>query len=206
MTHILMNHLGLGMTAALLTLCVSRSTAETISSPDIRFAADGAVAGFYKTAGGPNLVDTAQPGRGFVVRTFTGAAIDAARLDRVEFHGDSLLATRDGQPPRLTFQVTRGGRYLALKLKRVEGLPAASLASLQFELNCAGTDVKVLSLDYMTRVQQQGGASASSSITSGIAGRAIRSVVLRFMPRPMMRKKMTLWQTSGATRTCLTRC
>ena len=155
---ILMNHLGLGMTAALVTLCVSRCTAETITAPDIRFAADGAVAGFYKTAGGPNLVDTAQPGRGFVVHTFTGAAIDAARLDRVEFHGDSLLATRDGQPPRLTFQVTRGGRYLALKLKRVEGLPAASLASLEFELNCAGTDVKGLSLDYMTRVQQQGGA------------------------------------------------
>jgi hypothetical protein len=128
------------------------------AAPQIRFAADGAVASFCKTAGSPNLVDTAQPGRAFVVRTFTGAAIDEARLDRVELHGDSLLVTRAGQPPRLTFQVTRQGRYLALKLKRVEGLPTASLASLQFELNCAGSDVKVLSLDYMTRVEQQGGA------------------------------------------------
>ena len=129
------------------------------TSPEIRFAADGTVASFRKTDGGPNLVDTAQPGRGFVVRTFTGAAIDEARLDRVEFNGNSLLATRDGQPPRLTFHVTRQGRYLALKLNRVEGLPAASLASLEFELNCVGTDVKALSLDYMTRVDQQGGAT-----------------------------------------------
>ena len=30
-----------------------------------------------------------------------------------------LLVSRDGQPPRFTFQVTRQGRYLALKLKRV---------------------------------------------------------------------------------------
>ncbi|MCY2995614.1 MAG: hypothetical protein NTY19_48360 [Planctomycetota bacterium] len=124
----------------------------------MHFAADGSVAGFHKSAGAANLVQTGQPGRGFVVRTFTGAAIDEVRLEKVELRGDALLVSRDGQPPRLTFQVTRQGRYLALKLKRVEGLPTVSLAALHFELNCTGTDVKVLSLDYMTRVQQQGGA------------------------------------------------
>ena len=128
------------------------------SVPEIRFAADGAVASFRQMAGGPNLINAAQPGRGFVIRTFTGATIDESRLEKVELRGDTVMASHDGQPPRLTFQVTRRGRYLALKLARVEGLPTVSLASLQFELNCTGTEVKVLSLDYMTRVQQQGGA------------------------------------------------
>ena len=128
------------------------------TSPEIRFAADGTVASFRKTDGGPNLVDTAQPGRGFVVRTFTGAAID--ECGRIGWNSTATRCWSRAMVNRHGLRFTLPARAVTwLKLNRVEGLPAASLASLEFELNCVGTDVKALSLDYMTRVDQQGGAA-----------------------------------------------
>ena len=125
------------------------------SSPEIRFAADGTVAGFDR-GNGPNLVDGARPGKGIVLRMFTGNAIEEMRLENVQRLGERLLVGSEKGWPRFTFDITRQGHYLALKLKRVEGLPVVSLASLQFEMRCIGKEVHVLELDYMTKAEQRG--------------------------------------------------
>jgi hypothetical protein len=123
--------------------------------PEIRFAADGTVAAF-DSGNGSNMIDAAHPGNGFVVNTFTGNAIEETRLENVQRRGDVLLVSGEKGWPRLTFDVARQGHYLALKLNRVEGLPAASLASLLFEMHCSCPNVHVLSLDYMTKAGQHG--------------------------------------------------
>ena len=136
-----------------LSICATCVAAD--SRPDMRFAADGAVAAL-DSGGGLNLIDATHPGKGFVVRTFTGNAIEETRLENVERRGALLLVSGDKGWPRFTFDITRQGRYLALKLTRVEGLPAASLASLLFAVRCNCTNVHVLGLDYMTKAEQQG--------------------------------------------------
>jgi hypothetical protein len=125
------------------------------SLPEIRFAADGTVA-LFDGGAGANMVDATRPGKGFVIRMFAGNAVEETRLENVQRRGELLLVSGEKGWPRFTFDVTRQGHYLALKLKRVEGFPAACLASLQFEMRCKGTEVHVLGLDYMTKAEQQG--------------------------------------------------
>ncbi|MEY3204036.1 MAG: hypothetical protein RLZZ21_367, partial [Planctomycetota bacterium] len=66
-----------------------------------------------------------------------------------------LIASGPRTSPRLTFALTRNDRYVAVTLKRVEGLPAACLASVHFDVTTTGTDVRILPLDFMTRVERR---------------------------------------------------
>jgi hypothetical protein len=148
-----------------LQLCLAAGTSSFAQDkgPEIFFAADGLVSRFDK-GDGVNLIDTARPGKGFFIRSFTGSAVEDTSLSKVEIK-DNVLIVTGAKPvpnfgvkplPRFTFDVTRKGRYMAFRLTRVEGLPAVSQASLHFEMTCTTRDFKALPLDYMTRLEQLG--------------------------------------------------
>jgi hypothetical protein len=147
-----------------LLLCLAAGTALFAQDkrPEICFAADGLVSRFDK-GDRINLIDTARPGKGFYIRSFTGSAVEDTSLSKVEIKDNVLIVSGvkpvahfDVKPlPRFTFDVTRKGRYIAFKLNRVEGLPAVSQASLHFEMTCTTRDFKAMPLDYMTRLDQR---------------------------------------------------
>ncbi|MCE9632217.1 MAG: hypothetical protein K8S94_16080 [Planctomycetia bacterium] len=122
---------------------------------ELRFAADGRPAELRFGADGENRVDAAKPGNGFVAKVFTGAGTAEIRLDSVVLRDDTLIASGPRNSPRLTFALTQNDRYVAVSLKRVEGLPAASLAAVHFDVVTTGTDVRVIPLDFMTRVDRR---------------------------------------------------
>jgi hypothetical protein len=128
------------------------------SASGIRFGVDGRASELQLGTNAQNRVDAQNPGRGFIIRTFTGAATEDTPLKSVSVSGEQLVAAGERGLPRLTFDLARGERYVALKLKRVEGLPAASLAALHIEVVAKDKGVRILPLDYMTRSEQRGSA------------------------------------------------
>ncbi|MEI6647703.1 MAG: hypothetical protein WCP12_16825 [bacterium] len=155
---------GKGRLVFALLVCLAAGTASFAQDKglEICFAADGLVSRFDK-GDGINLIDTAHPGKGFFIRSFTGSAIEDTSLGKVEIKDNVLMVAGvkpvqhfDVKPlPRFTFDVTRKGRYIAFKLNRVEGLPAVSQASLHFEMTCTTRNFKAIPLDYMTRLDQR---------------------------------------------------
>lgn len=121
----------------------------------IRFGMDGKPGELRLGASADNRVNATNPGEGFLIRTFTGTRTEDTRLENVTLQENHLIVTSQRGFPRLSFEVTRQDRYVALKLKRIEGLPASSLATLHFELTTTSKNVRILSLDYMTRVEQR---------------------------------------------------
>lgn len=140
----------LATSAALLLLCGS-----AVHGSELRFGADGRTVELRLGADDGNRVNSAMPGSGFVTRVFTGADVVEMRLENVVVHGDRLVVTGSRGLPRLTFDLRRHERSLALVLRRVEGLPQASLASVVFDVITTGKNVRILSLDHMTQVEQR---------------------------------------------------
>lgn len=140
------------MRACLLLLIL---TCGSVCASEIRFGMDGKPDELRLGASADNRVNASKPGEGFFIRTFTGTRTEDTRLENVAFKDNHLIVASQRGFPRLSFEVTRQERYVALKLKRIEGLPAASLAALHFELTTASKDVRILSLDYMTQVEQR---------------------------------------------------
>ena len=124
-------------------------------STSIAFGADGSVASFVGEAGSENLIDRANPGRGFFLQTDGRLGEQVIRLDRVEQSGKTLVVSRSGNSlPRFTFDVARGAHYLAIKLRRVEGLPT-NATTLHLEMRCQSS-VHPLSLDCMIATECRG--------------------------------------------------
>ena len=119
----------------------SKSAGPSIATAaDIAFGPDGAVSSLVLEQGGDNLVDRSNPGRGFYLETWTSFGLKQFRLDRIQRQGATLILGRKIEGgnmalPRFTFELTSNPRYLALKLKRVEGLPANQM-SLRLEIRC----------------------------------------------------------------------
>lgn len=121
---------------------------------DLRFGADGRPSDLRLGADGDNRVDASLAG-GFVVKVFAGSDAKETRLENISIHGDRLVVTGPRGLPRLTFDLRRHERSVAILLRRVEGLPQASLAAVRFDLVTKAKDVRMLSLDFMTRVDQR---------------------------------------------------
>ncbi len=127
--------------------------ATAASGSDLRFAADGRPRDLRLGADGDDRVDASLRG-GFVVKVFTGADTKETWLENVSVHGDKLVVTGPRGLPRLTFDLRRHERSVTLLLRRVEGLPRTSLAAVHFGIVTRQPDVRILSLDFMTRVVQ----------------------------------------------------
>lgn len=122
---------------------------------ELSFGADGRPAVLRLGSAGDNRVNAALPGSGFLVKVFNGAQATETRLANLTINGDRLVVSGPRGLPRLTFDLRRHERSVALSLRRVEGLPAASLAAVHFEIVALAKDVRILPLDYMTRVEQR---------------------------------------------------
>ena len=129
--------------------------AASLHGSELRFAGDGRPAELRFGADGQNRVDAARPGNGFVVRVFVGADTKQVRLESVVARDGTLIVSGPRSSPRLTFAIHRHDRSVALLLERVEGLPTASLAAVHFEIITTGSDVRILPLDFMTRVEKR---------------------------------------------------
>jgi hypothetical protein len=121
---------------------------------DLEFAADGRPSDLRLGADGENRVNASLPG-GFVVKVFAGSDTKETRLENVSIHGDRLVVTGPRGLPRLTFELRRHERSVAIHLRRIEGLPQASLAAVRFDIVTKANDVRILALDFMTRVEQR---------------------------------------------------
>ena len=126
-----------------------------LNGSELRFGADGRPAELRFGPAGENRVDAAKPGAGFTVKVFTGAGTAETRLESVVLRDSTLIVSGPRNLPRLTFALTRNDHYIALKLERVEGLPVASLAALHFDVATTVPNVRVIPLDFMTRVEQR---------------------------------------------------
>lgn len=131
---------------------------SNVGASELRFGSDEKFLKLLLGTNPVNRVNVQKPGHGFLIRTFTGTATEDTRLENVVCKGNLLVVTGERGLPRLTFAVTCHERYVAFKLKRVEGLPKASLAALHIEIITQARNVKILSLDYMTRVENRGNA------------------------------------------------
>lgn len=104
-------------------------------SPHISFALDGRITSLIAQPSGVNLVHRANPGRGFYLISFNGIHGVSQRLSHVSVTGDRLQVSSSRGLPCFTFKITRGPRFLAINLIRVQGFPPRSLASLNLNIN-----------------------------------------------------------------------
>ena len=109
----------------------------------------GKVKSLKRFGDGKELLDTANPGRGFFLRGMNYVHASAADipLSDLSFDGDRLIA-RSGTA-RLTFDVNVQDSYVAFSLERVEGVPTANAMLLQFEINVVD-GIAMHPLDHMT--------------------------------------------------------
>lgn len=117
-----------------------------------RFAADGRPASLAALPAGEELLDARNPGAGF---TLTGPGEARTPLSDVSLGADGRLVARSADGRQVVvFTLHRAPRYLALRIERLEGIPADPGIALHFELN-GSERIRVTELDYMTRVQNE---------------------------------------------------
>jgi hypothetical protein len=144
------------LTALLLAPLTSLQGADGIAlssdSFTLSFAADGRPASCQRKAGGGELLQARNTGQGFYLKAPDATPV---RLTKLSLLADSRLSARseDGAE-EVVFRVTRGQRHLALRIESATGMPPERLEALHFEMN-AQPDLRVLDLDYMTRVDNR---------------------------------------------------
>jgi hypothetical protein len=118
----------------------------------LRFGDDGRPASLATVPGGEETLDTRNPGPGFFL-----SGPDKARtpLSRVTVGPDGRLTARSADGSQaVVFAVRAAERHLALRIERLDGIPAARGIALHFEANTTPR-ARVTELDYMTSVQNE---------------------------------------------------
>jgi hypothetical protein len=102
--------------------------------------------------GGEEMLNQQSPGAGFYLQ---GPDDRRTPLNDIRSIADGRFAARsaDGKQA-VTFGTASQDRYLALRIEKLDGIPAEPGVSLHLELN-ADARVRVTELDYMTRVQNE---------------------------------------------------
>jgi hypothetical protein len=115
----------------------------------LRFDRDGRPVSWIRKSGGADLPSIVRGGEGFYLK---GPEAEPVRLSRLslELGGRLVVRSVDGAKV-VVFRVTRGRRHLAFRIERVEGITPEGLEGLHFQMD-AGRSLRVLDLDYMTRV------------------------------------------------------
>lgn len=113
---------------------------------------DGRPASLRALPGDEEVLDARTHGAGFYLE---GADRKRTALGDVAVGADGRLTARsaDGKQS-VIFGVRAADRYLALRIEKLDGIPADPGTSLHFELN-ADARVRLTELDYMTRVQNE---------------------------------------------------
>ena len=125
------------------------------SVPELTFASDGRPSTLLIRGEAGNLVFTDNPGRGFYLNVFDGVSVHQVPLKSVVARDGTLIVTAETGLPRFTFDLACKDGYLALKLKRAEGISNQETVTLHFEMVCQRS-VRVLPLDYMIDAHMHG--------------------------------------------------
>ena len=119
----------------------------------LKFASDGRPKSCKAGVDGKELINEQDPGPGFELKGFdfpAGRPVSFVFKD-LSFDGKQMVASIK-DTIRITFDVKATDRYIAFKIKRVEGVPKSNLLWLQFKMNMQGR-IKTLPLDYMTKTK-----------------------------------------------------
>ncbi len=124
----------------------------------LKFSATGKPAAFI--INGSEALNAKDPGAGFELCGFDYAEGKQVTfpLNQLLYDGKQLIAS-NGRKVRVTFEVSITDRYVAFKMKSMEGISPESRLWLQFRMNTA-VKTKALALDYMCGVGRQGNAIA----------------------------------------------
>ena len=118
----------------------------------LRFGDDGRPASLFTLPGGEEILNTRSPGQGFYL---TGPQGKRTPLKLVSWSDDGRLTARSADKAQaVVFAVRPAPRYVALRVERLDGIPAERGIGLHFELN-SDVRVRVTELDYMTTVQNE---------------------------------------------------
>ncbi len=112
------------------------------------FSAGGVPASFRRLPEGKERLSPGEPGRGFYL---LGHDRQEIRLSRVTVAHGRLTAASGNESQRAVFRLQTSGRYFALYLEHLYGIPTNSGLTLHFEMNAA--QVGILDADYMTDAQ-----------------------------------------------------
>lgn len=130
---------------------VQATTPVLLDTPvfDLQFPSDGRPASFKTKEDDREHLTTNDPGHSFYLLSRDNVPL---RFDRLTFEGEKLVASCGGGLPRVTFGVRRDDSYLALRIERIEAVPASREYSLHFQMKLT-QPIKVLELDYMTEAR-----------------------------------------------------
>jgi len=144
----------LGLLAQWLTL--SRATELSTDTFTIAFSPQGFPERCLRKTDGAELLKKGDGGEGFYLIGLDGAA---ERLSKLSADSETrLLATTADGSKEVVFQMSRGFRYIALRIASVKGIAPERFESLHF--NIKGTSrLRVRGLDYMTRAGNRLGSS-----------------------------------------------
>ena len=118
----------------------------------VAFGDDGRPASLRALPGNEELLDVRSRGSGFYLEN---AEHKKTPLSDVTVGPDGRLTARSADATQsVVFGVRAAERYLALRIERIDGIPAMRGTSLHFEMNGSGR-MRVTELDYMTRVQNE---------------------------------------------------
>ena len=124
--------------------------AQTIKGGNVTmtFGADGKPLS-YTRGNGSNLINTADPGPGFVLTTGAGPTEKKVPLSSLESQNGKLIAT-GADNSSVTFAVNAGINYISFRIERIENIPENSEPILSFRANFKGVGPEAVALDYMT--------------------------------------------------------
>jgi hypothetical protein len=118
----------------------------------LSYGDDGRPASLRTLPTGEELLDLRARGAGFYLE---GADHKITPLSHMSIGADGRLTLRSGDGKQtVVFGVRAADRYLALRIEKLDGIPAERGMSLHFELKSTSR-VRVTELDYMTRVQNE---------------------------------------------------
>jgi hypothetical protein len=124
---------------------------------ELRFSAEGHPLSFETKGQAQELLAMSDPGHGFYLLSRDKAPL---RFDELKMENGKLVASCGGGLPRVTFRIRQAERYLALRIERMEAVPAAREYSMHFRMNLV-RPISVLALDYMTEAGPPGSAQVA---------------------------------------------
>lgn len=131
----------------------------TLSTPRfvLQFDAEGRPSSLRAREDGREILAAGNPGLGFYLKSRDSVPL---RLEKLVVGEGKLEAAGVHGLPRVTFSVREADPYLALRIERMEAVPASREYSLHFQMNLTQA-IGVLPLDYMTDAGLAGGPSVS---------------------------------------------
>ncbi len=134
------------------TAQISRATTPVALSSErfvLEFSADGHPQSFKSKEDGQEFLAANDPGHGFYLLCRDNVPL---RFEQLTLEDGKLVAACADGLPRVTFRIHEDETYLALRVERLEAVPATPDYSMHFHMKLS-KPVRVFELDYMTEAR-----------------------------------------------------